>query len=343
MPTLSVVIVAHESRAALERTLPALRDELSEGDEVVIVDNASSDGLAEAVAGEPGLRVLVNAENVGFGAAANQGAAEAGGELLVFLNPDARPAPGFGVGIRRPLVEGYGWDAWQALVTSREGEIVNTSGGIVHFTGIAWAGEIGRPAPGSLHAPRDVGFASGACLAVPRTTWARLDGFAPGFFMYHEDVELSLRIRLAGGRVGAEPAAVVDHDYAFGKGAAKWRRLERNRWATLIRTYPTPLLVVVAPALLATELALAPVALAGGWGAAKAGAWADVLRALPGLVRERRVVQATRRVSAGRFAAGLTAEFDSPHVGEVARAPAVAAALRLYWAAVRVGLGALRS
>ena len=41
--------------------------------------------------------------------------------------------------------------------------------------------------------------------------------------MYHEDVDLSLRLRLAGGRVGVEPAAVVDHDYEFAKGPEKWR------------------------------------------------------------------------------------------------------------------------
>ena len=56
--------------------------------------------------------------------------------------------------------------------------------------------------------------------------------------MYHEDVDLSLRLRLAGGRLGVEPAAVVDHDYEFAKGAAKWRLLERNRWATIVRCYP---------------------------------------------------------------------------------------------------------
>ena len=68
--------------------------------------------------------------------------------------------------------------------------------------------------------------------------WERAGGFAEEFFMYHEDVDLSLRLRLAGGRLGVEPAAVVDHDYEFAKGPAKWRLLERNRWATIVRCYP---------------------------------------------------------------------------------------------------------
>ena len=95
------------------------------------------------------------------------------------------------------------------------------------------------------------------------------------FFLYHEDVDLSLRVRLAGGTLGVEPRARVDHDYEFDKGAAKWRYLERNRWATLIRTYPAALLALLAPGLLATELALVVVAAAGGWLPQKLRAWAE--------------------------------------------------------------------
>jgi len=78
----------------------------------------------------------------------------------------------------------------------------------------------------------------------PRRTWQQLGGFADDYFMYHEDVDLSLRLRLAGGRIGVIPDARVDHDYDFDKGPAKWRVLERNRWATLLRTYPAPLLAL---------------------------------------------------------------------------------------------------
>lgn len=267
---LAVVIVAFHSAGALGRTLPALTAELEADDELVVVDNAPGDGV-EAVVREhvPRARVIANDRNVGFAAGANQGVDATTAELVVVLNPDAVPMAGFREGIVRPVERAYGWDAWMALVTCEEGRVVNTNGGVVHFTGLAWAGEAGRPVPGTLHLPRDVGFASGACLAMPREAWDRHGGFAEEFFTYHEDVDLSLRVRLAGGRVGAEPAARVDHSYEFAKGAAKWRRLEANRWATVLRTYPTPLLVAIAPALVATELAILAAALAGGWAPAK--------------------------------------------------------------------------
>ena len=325
---LSVVIVTHNSRAAVSAALPALYEQLGAGDELVVVDNASADGTLDAVREiAPGATVVQTGRNAGFAAAANAGAQAASGDVLVFLNPDATPAPGFVEAIRAP----HGWDAWMGLVTAEDGRIVNTNGGVLHFTGIAWAGEAGAPAPGSVDGPRETAFLSGACLALPRVDFERVGGFAADYFMYHEDVDLSLRLRLAGARLGVEPAAVVDHDYEFAKGPAKWRQLERNRWATIVRCYPRRLLLLLAPALAATELGLLPVAAAGGWLPQKLAAAADTLRALPRLLRERRAVQATRRISSREFAAWLTADLDSPFLGRAGRSRPLRWVLRAYW------------
>lgn len=336
----SVVVVTYNSRPALAATLPELDRQLGRTDELVIVDNASTDGtvaLARELA--PRAKVIESGRNAGFAAGANAGARAATGDLLVFLNPDAAPAAGFAAAIRAPLRDGRGWAAWMGLVTADGGRVVNTNGGVVHFTGIAWAGEAGAPAPGTLAGPREPAFLSGACLAVPRAGWDRVGGFADSFFMYHEDVDLSLRLRLAGCRLGVEPAAVVDHDYEFVKGASKWRMLERNRWATIVRCYPAPLLLLIAPALLATELALLAVAASGGWLPQKLAAAGETLRALPRLLRERREVQATRVVATADFAAWLTPDLCSPFLRRAARSRALRWALRAYW---RVVLGALR-
>jgi GT2 family glycosyltransferase len=196
---LSIVIVTHNSRDAIRVAMPAVRDQLRRGDELVVVDNDSSDGTVPLVRElAPDAIVVSNGVNVGFAAGANAGAREARGELLVFLNPDATPQSGFVDAIAAPLRDGRGWAAWMGLVTADGGRVVNTNGGVVHFTGIAWAGDAGAASPGSLRDAREVTFLSGACLAVPKDTWVRSRGFAEDFFMYHEDVDLSLRLRLGG-------------------------------------------------------------------------------------------------------------------------------------------------
>ena len=335
-PTLSVLIVAYDSRDDLGRTLPALLGELGEGDEVIVVDNKPGDGSAELVRElAPEARIVAPGGNSGFAGGCNAGAAEASGDLLVILNPDAAPQPGFGAAIRRPWVDERGWAAWQALVTDGTGRFVNSAGNPIHFTGIVWAGGHGRPVDEASPAG-EVAAASGACLAIPLASWRRVGGFPAEFFMYHEDVDISVRLRAAGGAVGIEPAAVVAHDYEFSANADKWRWLERNRLAFVVRTYPGALLALLAPALLATELALLAVAASGGWGRQKLRANLEFLRWLPRLLRERRAIQVQRTIGAGEFAAWLTPDLDSELISPLARSRPARLVLRGYWRLVRL-------
>jgi GT2 family glycosyltransferase len=349
LSSLSVVIVTHDHREEVRGALPALAVQLDDGDQLIVVDNDSSDGTADAVRELAPEAIVIDAgANLGFAAGCNRGASSASGELLCFLNPDAVPAPGFREAIERPLADDRGWAAWQGLVTAEGGTVVNTRGGVVHFTGIAWAGGAGEPlavergaeVPAEEPSTSEPGFVSGACLAIPRAQWERMGGFAEPFFLYHEDVDLSLRLRLAGQQLGVEPAARVEHAYEFAKGPAKWRHLERNRWATLVRTYPAALLTLLSPALVATELALVPVSVAGGWFGQKLLAWGDTLGATGRLLRERRQIQATRTIDAAGFARALTADLASPHLGRAGRSRALRGALRGYWSVVLALLGA---
>jgi N-acetylglucosaminyl-diphospho-decaprenol L-rhamnosyltransferase len=335
-PSVSVLIVAWNSSEELRRTLPPLLAELREGDELIVVDNDSPDDSA-AVARElaPAVKIVTMGRNRGFAGGANVGASAATGDLLVVLNPDAMPLPGWGEAIRRPWLEGRGWSAWQGLVAEGDRGTINSAGNPVHFTGIVWAGMHGEPlasAPGAGEVP----VASGACLAVPLTVWRRLGGFAEKFFMYHEDVDLSLRLRLAGETVGIEPTAVVAHDYEFGASSGnKWRWLERNRLATLVRLWPGSMLLLLAPLLLATEAALLVAAVAGGWGGQKLRANAEVVAWLPRLLGERRALGRERRIGAADFATTLTPDLDSPFIPAVARSGPARFALRAYWRLVR--------
>ena len=340
----SVVVVTHSSREAIGRTLPALAAELGEGDELIVVDNDSTDGTPAAAAElAPDARVIETGANLGFAAACNVGAAAATGDLLVLLNPDAVPQPGFREAIARPLADGRGWAAWMGLVTEDEGRRLNTRGGIIHFTGIAWAGGAGEPLREAEVTAGEVPFASGACLAVPLERWRAIGGLPEEFFLYEEDVDVSLRLRLEGGTIGIEPAARVDHDYEFSKGAAKWRYLERNRWAVILRTYPGSLLLLLAPALIVTEVALFAIALAGGWGRQKLLAKLDLIGWFPRLLRERRAIQARRAISAAMFARYLTPDLDSNYLGRAARSRILRAALRAYWSVVLRLLGSAGS
>lgn len=334
-PTLSVLVVAYDSRDDLAKTLPALLPELGDDDELIVVDNKPGDGSVEVVRElAPAARIVRMGRNAGFAGGCNAGAEAASGDLLVILNPDAAPLPGFGEAIRRPWREGRGWAAWQALVVESDRTTINSAGNPIHFTGIVWAGRHGQPVS-AAPAAGGVPLLSGACLAIPTETWRRVGGFPDRFFMYHEDVDISVRLRLFGGTIGIEPSAVVAHDYEFSANPDKWRWLERNRLAFVVRTYPASLLALLAPALLATELALLAVSAGGGWGRQKLRANLEFLRWLPRLLRERREIQRRRTITAAEFASYLTPDLDSPFIAGAARSLPARLLLRTYWRLVR--------
>jgi GT2 family glycosyltransferase len=225
------------------------------------------------------------------------------------------------------------------LVTLEDGERVNTAGGVAHFLGFGWVGRYLEPVDSIDPRPHEVGFLSGACLAVRRRTWYEVGGFPELFFVYVEDLDISHRLRLAGRRFGVLPDARLRHGYEFGGRAWKLMEIEKNRWLMIVRCYPAPLLWLVMPALLALEPVMLAYAASQGWGRAKLQAIAGFVRGLPQALRERGDVQRLAAVSPGAFAAGLQAELDSPLFGGIGRSRFVRLVLRLYWAAVRAALG----
>jgi GT2 family glycosyltransferase len=331
-PALAVVLVTHDSAEHVEDTLRAVVAQMGPGDELVVVDNASSDGTVDAVRrAAAAARVVRSHENLGFAGGANRGAAATTAPLLFFLNPDAVPATGCLDALRTTAAERPGWAAWQPLVTQDDGRLVNTSGGVVHFLGMGWSGDCGKPSESVPPIPVEVGFASGAALAVRRGDWEELGGFEQRYFMYGEDLDLGLRLWLAGRGVGLAPEGRVEHAYDFHKGSHKWLLLERNRWWTVLSAYPGALLALLLPGLLAAEVALLALAARDGWLRAKLRAQATVVRELPAILQRRRAVQAARRVGAGELARRLTADLDSPFIRLGGPAAAVQ---RAYWAFV---------
>ena len=279
---------------------------------------------------------MLERDNLGFAGGCNEGARATRAPLLVLLNPDAVPEPGFLDGLRAAADANPDWGAWQALVSLPGRAEVNTDGNVVHWLGIAWAGGLHTPAAQArARGDREVGFPSGAAMAIRREAWDAVGGFDGRYFMYGEDLDLGLRLRLAGWGCGVAPAAEVVHDYEFAKGDYKWFWLERNRAWTVLGVYPGALLAALAPALVAFEVVLLALAWRGGWLRAKLRAQAAVLRELPAIRRRRAAVQATRAVSARAFADALSDSLDSPNLAAAHAIPGADAAQRAYWQAVR--------
>ena len=252
---LAVVIVAYNSEATIARSRAICRRPSRTATRSSSLTTLRATGRCER-ARERGTRRARERRRISaLARAAGVGATATDAPLLLFLNPDLRLAPHAIERLRAVADEQPLWAAWQPAVMLPDGRI-NSAGGAVHFLGLSWAGQCEQQAEALPADPYETAFASGAALVVRRSAWDELDGFDDSYFLYGEDLDLGLRLWLAGKRVGVEPRARVVHAYEFDKGTQKWFLLERNRWRTLIAVYPASLLALLAPALLAAELGL---------------------------------------------------------------------------------------
>ncbi len=238
----------------LWRCLESVMSALADDCEVVLVDNASSDGSADRLELLfPRVTMVRLGTNAGFGAGNNLGARLAHGQYLVFLNPDTIPQPGWLEALLAPLET----EASVGLTTAKilladQPERVNACGNDVHLTGLTLCRGMGEPAARYVD-EEEVGAVSGAAFAIRREVFEVLGGFDEDFFMYMEDTDLSLRARLAGWRIMLAPESQVWHTYRLRFGPHKVFYQERNRYVMLLKCLRWPTLVALLPALLLAE------------------------------------------------------------------------------------------
>jgi len=223
---LSIVIVSFNTRDLLRECLDAIQKESATlRSEILVVDNASSDGSAEMVEREfPAVQLLRSETNLGFGRANNLALARARGRYFVLLNSDAFLAPGaltraiahmdanpncaLGGGL---LVGRDG--AWQPSARSFHsvtGDAIVLSGLAAKFPHSRIFGRFDRTwADPSVPSPVD--WVPGAFSIIRPAALRQTGFFDPAFFLYYEEVDLCLRLRRAGFSIWYWPDVVITH------------------------------------------------------------------------------------------------------------------------------------
>ncbi|KAF0652689.1 glycosyltransferase [Cyanobium sp. Copco_Reservoir_LC18] len=213
-PVVSIVIPVHNQYAVTRRCLAAIAYAPTRVPfEVLVVDDGSSDGTAEALAAEaPGVRVIHHDFARGFNQACCSGAAAARAPVLVLLNNDTEPCAAWLEELLDPF------DRWPdtglvgAQLLYPDGRL-QEAGGIVWGNGEPWNyGRGGNPHDPRVAYTRQVDYVSAAALAIRRELWNALGGFSPEFSpAYYEDTDLAFKVRQAGHTVRYAPLARVIH------------------------------------------------------------------------------------------------------------------------------------
>jgi N-acetylglucosaminyl-diphospho-decaprenol L-rhamnosyltransferase len=269
----AAVIVSYNVRDLLLRCITSLKADGVK--QIVVVDNASHDGSADAVAAaEPDVELVRLPRNLGFGSGANRGVARTSTPNVLIVNPDVLVDPGStealldvleqepDVAIVAPRIETPGRVLYPNA--RRFPDLVDAAGhAFLHFL---WPGNPFSRRYKMLDwdhaAAADVDWVAGTHLLVRRAAWDEVGGFDEAFFMYLEDVDLCWRLRERGWRTRYEPAARVEHAIGRSTDQTPYRMIAAHhrsllRWAAKTARGRQRLLLPVIAAALALRTVLA--------------------------------------------------------------------------------------
>ncbi len=313
---ISVIVVNWNRRELLRACLRSLEQQDAEH-EIIVVDNGSTDGSAEAAGCEFKARVIRNAENRGFCAANNQGIRESRGELIALLNNDAEAAPGWIAALARAF-EGrpeVGMAASKILV-HEDPRRIDKAGHLIYPDGQNRGRGTGALDDGRFDRMEEALWPDGCAAMYRRSMLEQIGGFDEDFFAYGDDAELGMRARIAGWKCLYVPDAVVRHHRGSTLGKHSTRRLaliERNRVLLAAKLFPWRLLWLNGAYYVARLAAGVRASQAGRGETAEFPWWkiagalargdAEALRLLPRMLRKRREVRRLARLSAAEICA----------------------------------------
>jgi GT2 family glycosyltransferase len=260
MPRLSIIIVTLNSRGDIDACLRSLTDGIHIDREIVVVDNASTDGTGAHVRNRwPGVRLIDLGANLGFARATNIGIQQTFGELVLLLNPDTTVRPG---AIDR-LVAALEADGRVGVVGPR---IVDEDGRAELSFGrmvspfvelrqkVLMTGNtrripvIRRIVEGLTRQTKDVDWVTGACLLTYRADLEAVGLLDERFFLYMEDVDLCTSIRRRGRRVRFVAEVEITHrrgasasptarESAYRKSYLAFYEKHHRHWVPFVRAY----------------------------------------------------------------------------------------------------------
>jgi len=320
VPLVSIIIVYWNSAEHLPRCLDCLVRQTFQDFEVILIDNGSFDKELDNLDQKFSaltLRVEHFASNLGFARANNIGADLARGQWLALLNSDAFPEPAW---LERILQAANRCPEF-SFFSSRQlqfnqPDILDGSGDEYHMSGLAWRRFYNHPAKDYGLKEEEVFSACAAAAIYDREGFLRVGGFDESYFSYFEDVDLSFRLRLAGGRCLYVPQAEIYHVGSASSGKTSdfvMYHGHRNLVWTFFKNMPGYLFWLYLPLHILMNFFFGFSFLLKGKGPAVLKAKVDAFYQLPAIIPQRKLIQSTRKISTHELLKVINTQLFAPY------------------------------
>ncbi len=330
----SAIIVNWNGKEEVLACIASLLQQDSADLEIIVSDNGSTDGSIEQIQETyPSVILIENNANLGFGTAVNRGFEVATGEGLLFLNNDLV----LEADCVQQLVQELESDSAIGAVVpkilyTQEPDKINSFGVLINFTGIAYPHLLGQ---NTNQAEQGIETACGGIFLFRKSLYEALGGFDEDLFLYHEDHDLSWRIRLAGWKLMVTPNARMHHLYKFNKGTRKFYFSEKNRLLLLLKNMEIATLVAISPALLLVEAAQWMHALLNGWTSLKLKSYFEIAGMLTKIMQKRRRIRSIRKVPDKEIVRLYQGKLSVSGVDSVLMKYGLSPLLNLWWKLVK--------
>lgn len=302
----TVVIVNWNGERFLERCLYALMDQTVRPHEVILVDNASTDGSIGIVRRFPSVRLVALDHNTGFARGNNLAiaAASTDSEWIALLNPDAFPEPRWLEELLLSAQDNPEFEVFGSkLVNASAPTVLDGAGDAYHMSGLVWRMGHGKAVPSPQESVREIFSPCAAAALYRRSALLEVGGFDEDYFCYVEDVDLGFRLRLRGYRCLYVPDSVAHH---VGSGTTGGKHSgfavyhgHRNLVWTYVKNMPGTLFWLLLPLHMAMNVAVVAWFAMHGQGATIWRAKIDAIKGLGVMWSKRRIIQRERIVTAG--------------------------------------------
>jgi len=292
----TAIIVNWNDKDVIVECIQSILDQNRNKIDIIISDNGSKDDSVDFIRKcFSSIKIIENGKNLGFGSAINRGLGLAKGDYLLFLNSDLKLHSKCVEELAKVLESdsNVGGTIPKILHIDQKNTI-NSLGILINYTGIAYPNLLGQKDPG-YQEPFE--SACGGIFMLKREVYETVGGFDEDLFLYHEDHDLSWRIRLAGWHLKVIPQAIMYHHYKFNKGILKYYSSEKNRLHILLKNMEVKTLALISPALIIVEFSQWFHAAINKWFLLKMKSYFEILILLPSILTKRKKLKLLRKVS----------------------------------------------